>query len=371
MLDYARGNLSKAQMIRIGQHLETCAFCREALEGIGKLAESEDIDSIVGDINSQVMAAARQQGHNQGFPFSVSRGTRWAIFGAAASIVLIALFSVYLVRLDRLPFREVAEGYQPIGRHATTAPALPEPTTSGDRYSPPVEDLNEAEEDGAIAITEIRKDEEMREKETASKELLAIEDADVPEEVTNAATPPKKTPEAPSREPSLAGGPADSLVNDTTALVIAFEDKAIPVSHQTNSTMSNAPVVTSMATEKVAALEEVRIESPSEEIYAVVETMPVFPGGDAAMRQYFRNSLRIPQEYADSTLSLTVYVECVIDERGKVRFARMREGYSPSLDKAVLRAVRNMPDWTPGEQRGKKVLVRMTIPVNIVHRPAQ
>lgn len=35
----------------------------------------------------------------------------------------------------------------------------------------------------------------------------------------------------------------------------------------------------------------------------------------------------------------------------------------PSIDEAVLELVEDMPAWIPGEQKGKKVRVRMSVPV--------
>ncbi len=38
-------------------------------------------------------------------------------------------------------------------------------------------------------------------------------------------------------------------------------------------------------------------------------------------------------------------------------------GQDPSLDKEAVRVIQTMPRWKPGQQRGKAVRVRFTLPV--------
>jgi hypothetical protein len=49
-----------------------------------------------------------------------------------------------------------------------------------------------------------------------------------------------------------------------------------------------------------------------------------------------------------------------------VRNSKIIRGVSLMLDKEALRVVNSMPQWVPGEQRGEKVNVAFTIPINFV-----
>jgi TonB family protein len=42
----------------------------------------------------------------------------------------------------------------------------------------------------------------------------------------------------------------------------------------------------------------------------------------------------------------------------------VRSGGDPSLDKEAVRVIKSMPNWKPGQQRGKPVRVKYTVPVN-------
>ena len=59
-----------------------------------------------------------------------------------------------------------------------------------------------------------------------------------------------------------------------------------------------------------------------------------------------------------------VHVSFVIDEKGNVTDAKVVKGVSTLLDNEALRVVKAMPKWTPGQDKGKNVKVKMTLPIN-------
>jgi TonB family protein len=98
-------------------------------------------------------------------------------------------------------------------------------------------------------------------------------------------------------------------------------------------------------------------------VFMVVEKMPVFPGGEEAVRQYIANSVKYPEDAKKAGIQGKVFVTFVVDKNGKVIDAKIARGVNPSLDKEALRVVAGMPDWTPGQQRGENVAVSYTIPI--------
>jgi TonB family protein len=109
------------------------------------------------------------------------------------------------------------------------------------------------------------------------------------------------------------------------------------------------------------------IIKPDEKIILVsIETMAKFPGGDSAMAAYLQENLIYPQEARDSGFSGTVYVSFIVERDGSISNVELlrRRGYiHPILEEAALEAVRNMPTWTPGEQRGMTVRSQFVLPV--------
>jgi len=107
---------------------------------------------------------------------------------------------------------------------------------------------------------------------------------------------------------------------------------------------------------------------PDEEVFYVVEDMPTFNGGDAAQefRHYIAQNLKYPENAAKKGIDGRVIVQFMINTEGKVANAVVVRGADADLDKEALRVVNSSPKWTPGKQRGKKVNVLFTFPINFV-----
>ncbi len=102
------------------------------------------------------------------------------------------------------------------------------------------------------------------------------------------------------------------------------------------------------------------------QIFEITEIEPVFPGGPEAMMQFIKDEMQYPA--LDSTMGVqgTVYISFIVNKDGSIEKPEIRKGVSESLDREAKRIVGRMPKWTPGEQAGKKVRVRFTIPIRFV-----
>ncbi|MGQ1909771.1 TonB family protein [Marinifilum sp. RC60d5] len=100
------------------------------------------------------------------------------------------------------------------------------------------------------------------------------------------------------------------------------------------------------------------------EIFVIVEQMPEYPGGQDALREYFKKSTNYPKSAKENGVKGRVYVTFVIDKEGNVTKARVVRGVNQDFDKEALRVVKAMPKWVPGRQRGEKVNVSYTVPIN-------
>lgn len=106
-------------------------------------------------------------------------------------------------------------------------------------------------------------------------------------------------------------------------------------------------------------------EDPAEnQIFTIVEDMPVFPGGgEAALTAFISKNTRYPVVAAENGIHGRVICSFVVDKEGKVVDAVVLRGVDPSLDKEALRVINSQPRWKPGMQRGKPVKVKFTVPV--------
>lgn len=108
---------------------------------------------------------------------------------------------------------------------------------------------------------------------------------------------------------------------------------------------------------------EVVEEPVEEEIFEVVEEMPEFPGGPAAMMKYLNNNIRYPTIAQENGIEGRVIVQFVVNSDGSIVDANVVRSVDPFLDKEALRVINSMPKWKPGKQRGKSVRVKYTLPV--------
>jgi len=103
-----------------------------------------------------------------------------------------------------------------------------------------------------------------------------------------------------------------------------------------------------------------------DQVFLIVEDMPVFPGGENALRKYIANSVKYPVLAQENGIQGKVYVTFVVGKDGFVKNARIARGVDPVLDKEALRVVNTLPQWKPGIQRGEPVNVSYTVPINFV-----
>lgn len=105
-------------------------------------------------------------------------------------------------------------------------------------------------------------------------------------------------------------------------------------------------------------------EEPEEQtIFEVVENMPEFQGGQAALMQYLAKNIKYPTIAQENGTQGRVIVQFVVNRDGSIVDAKVVRSVDPYLDKEALRVINSMPKWKPGMQRGKPVRVKFTVPV--------
>jgi TonB family protein len=98
-----------------------------------------------------------------------------------------------------------------------------------------------------------------------------------------------------------------------------------------------------------------------EKVYVVAEQMPVYPGGELALNEYFKNALSSQKFSTGGTITLSL----VIDKTGQPKDIEIGTGISTEANAFVLETARKMPKWQPGKQKGLPVNVRLNLPVTV------
>jgi len=184
-------------------------------------------------------------------------------------------------------------------------------------------------------------------KKSAVDELARVEDVDFEDEdipVTRQEQPPEVKPPPPQQTIEVL-----NIVDDDTEIEDEFEMDDVEADDDTQ-------------VEIVELDDEEEDEEP--EIFFIVETMPVFPGGELGLRKYIATHVKYPNIARENGIEGKVYVRFCVTSKGTVEKVSIARGVDPILDKEALRVVKALPKWKPGEQRGKKVNVWYTVPIN-------
>lgn len=105
-------------------------------------------------------------------------------------------------------------------------------------------------------------------------------------------------------------------------------------------------------------------ENGNDAPFIVVEEAPEFPGGQSALFEFIRSNLKYPRICQENGIQGRVLVQFTVEKNGSIADVEVVRKVHPELDQEALRLISIMPKWTPGQQRGKPVRVRYTIPLN-------
>ena len=159
------------------------------------------------------------------------------------------------------------------------------------------------------------------------------------------------------------GERVDNLDNVSTESIASLQVyKGTAASKWTSDPDAGVIVVTTKKAEATAMAEET--------FYEVVDEMPIFPGGESALRRFIAENIRYPQEAKDNNEQGTVYVKFIVDNTGKVtKPSIVRGSGSDALDEEAIRVVNTIPDFTPGRQHGQNVAVSLVMPIKFAMEP--
>lgn len=115
------------------------------------------------------------------------------------------------------------------------------------------------------------------------------------------------------------------------------------------------------------SLSNVETNAP-QEVFEVVEKMPEFPGGKEALKDWVKGHIYYNPEALKREIQGRVIATFVINEQGKVVEPTIIQSVHPLLDREVVRMIKRMPKWKPGEEKGVPVRVKYTMPVPFVTR---
>lgn len=93
-------------------------------------------------------------------------------------------------------------------------------------------------------------------------------------------------------------------------------------------------------------------------VYTNAEKMPKYPGGEAAVQQYFSQHLRSLAKNGGS-----LKTSFIVETDGDLSQVQIMDGVSADVDREAQRLLGDMPRWQPGMDKGRAVRVQMIFPI--------
>lgn len=189
-------------------------------------------------------------------------------------------------------------------------------------------------------------------------------EAKITEAITLAEPPPidKSTPPPP---PVIPPPPVQQTIKFTPPKVVKDEEAQEPPPTQEEVKEVQVSTVTQEGDKDVVDIPSDPVVGDPDEgkIFQFVEEPPAFPGGEDKLMEYLGKNIKYPTIAKENNIQGRVYVTFVVDKDGKVKDAKVLRGIGGGCDEEALRVVKNMPEWKPGRQNGRSVLVQYNLPV--------
>lgn len=95
-----------------------------------------------------------------------------------------------------------------------------------------------------------------------------------------------------------------------------------------------------------------------------VDVLPEFPGGMNQARMFLANNIQYPAEAEENEVEGTVMVKFIVEIDGSISNIVIVNKLGYGCDKEVIRVLKKMPKWKPGELKGKPVRTYFALPVS-------
>jgi len=155
-----------------------------------------------------------------------------------------------------------------------------------------------------------------------------------------------------------------------TNILLIFLSIVFTSCHHKHKSSDNSNIIREMplpdinSTNYTPIVHHKEIFSNDERVFAAVEQMPQFPGGDAELLNYISKNLKYPYSARTNGIQGKVICRFIITNRGRIEKPEVVRSLDPACDKEALRVIKSLPVFIPGKQNGVNVSVWYTLPVD-------
>ena len=298
---YLGHTLADDELKLVDEHLSSCPFCSDAIEGLSEKSASYSpgVASHSRHIN---MRLRRQFNYDPSRRQSSRRGPSLGNFlipAAASIIILLGIIGYFHYFFPKAQELAIAENDLPVVQ-------AEERTIAMEKEEVPVTSQTDHPAVGGVIDKSSEEDED-----------ITLAKSDVPDESH-----------------------------------VVFADEEMVMAEEMEAPSAGA---------KSRAMREQK-KSSQDMVFTIVEQMPEFPGGMDSLQVFLIRNLRYPGN-EDDQAEAHVNAEFLVTKKGKIKNIIILRSGGKAFDDEVIRVIRLMPDWIPGKQRGKDVSVKYALPI--------
>jgi len=97
--------------------------------------------------------------------------------------------------------------------------------------------------------------------------------------------------------------------------------------------------------------------------YAVPDKQPEYPGGEEARMKFLIENIKYPELAVKNNVRGKVFVSFNVELDGSVTQIKVLRGIGSGCDEEAVRVIKMMPEWIPGELKGKPIVTNFVIPI--------
>lgn len=106
-----------------------------------------------------------------------------------------------------------------------------------------------------------------------------------------------------------------------------------------------------------------KLKTTADSIHKVVDQMPSFPEGQAALLRFLAENIQYPTMAKENEKQGMVVVQFIVEKDGSLSNMHVVKGFDKECDEEAIRVMRVMPKWQPGLQRKEPVRVQFNLPI--------
>lgn len=99
-------------------------------------------------------------------------------------------------------------------------------------------------------------------------------------------------------------------------------------------------------------------------LYLYADKLPTFPTGKKGLKSFIKNNIKWPNSDIDAHGS--VLVSFIVVNTGVIKDIVVEKSLGYDFDNEAKRLVASMPNWNSGVLNGKKVNVKLYLPISFV-----